>query len=326
MRGQSLFLAGGTGFFGCWLLESFCHINRVIGLNARVTVLTRNPEAFLAKCRHLTDDPAIVFIPGDIRDFRFPAGDFPYVIHAATETSTGSSAEAQHNLLGSITGGTERLLQFASAHGTRKFLLASSGAVYGPQPAQISHLPETYSGAPDPLAVASAYGEGKRLAELLCAIYGSRYGIECKIARCWAFSGPHLPIDRHFAIGNFIGDALAGRPIRLNGDGTPRRSYLYASDLAIWLWTMLFRAPPLIPINVGSDSDVSILELARMVAASLNPGIAIEAGRPASPGVPASRYVPSVARAQELLGLRQTISLEEGICRTADWLRGVNDR
>ncbi len=325
MRGQSLFLAGGTGFFGCWLLESFCHINKALGLRASATVLTRNPEAFLAKCPHIAGETAVSLLAGDIRDFPFPVGNFPYVIHAATETTTGPLAESQLNLLGSIADGTERLLQLASVRGTRKFLLTSSGAVYGSQPYHIPYLAETHCGAPDPLAIASAYGEGKRLAELLCALYGPRYNIECKIARCWAFSGPHLPLDKHFAVGNFIADALAGRAIRITGDGTPRRSYLYAADLAIWLWTMLFRAPPLVPINVGSASDVSILELARAVAATLNPEIAVETARPASPGIPASRYVPSVVRAQELLGLTQAIGLEDGIRRTADWLRARND-
>jgi dTDP-glucose 4,6-dehydratase len=150
--------------------------------------------------------------------------------------------------------------------------------------------------------------------------------MECKIARCWAFCGPHLPLDRHFAIGNFIADALAGRTIRITGDGTPRRSYLYAADLTIWLWTMLFNAPPLTPINVGSDRDVSILELARAVADALNPEIKVEVAKSAVPGALPARYVPSVARAKDQLGLNQIIGLEDCIRRTAAWYRLWSDR
>ncbi len=321
MRGRSLFITGGTGFFGCWLVESFCHINRALDLKARATVLTRDPAAFRAKCPHLVSEPSLALIAGDVRDFEFPGGNFQYVVHAATETVVESTLDAQLGLLHSIVAGTERLLQFAAARGTRKFLLTSSGAVYGPQPPHIANLPETYAGAPDALAPGSAYGEGKRLAELLCALYGGRNGFDCKIARCWAFSGPHLSLDRHFAIGNFIADALAGRSIQIKGDGTPVRSYLYAADLAVWLWTMLFRAPALMPINIGSSRGVSILELARAVAGAINPKVEVEVANTAAPGVLPPRYVPSVDRAQETLGLRQTVGLEEGIRRTAEWHR-----
>ena len=139
------------------------------------------------------------------------------------------------------------------------------------------------------------------------------------VARCWAFCGPYLPLDRHFAIGNFIGDILAGRPIQIQGDGTPRRSYLYAADLAVWLWTILFRAPALVPFNVGSAHDVSILELAQTVAASLNPRTEIRIAQQGVPGAAPLRYVPCVDRAREVLGLRETVGLEECIRRTAKW-------
>jgi dTDP-glucose 4,6-dehydratase len=142
---------------------------------------------------------------------------------------------------------------------------------------------------------------------------------EAKIARCWAFCGPHLPLDAHFAIGNFIGDVLAGRPIAIGGDGTPRRSYLYAADLAVWLWTMLFRAPALVPINVGSAHDVSIRELAETVARALAPGTKIRIAKQPVPGASPARYVPCVKRAEEMLGLRETVALEESIRRTAAW-------
>jgi dTDP-glucose 4,6-dehydratase len=128
-----------------------------------------------------------------------------------------------------------------------------------------------------------------------------------------------LPLDQHFAIGNFIGNVLAGDSIEIRGDGTPRRSYLYAAELTQWLWTILFRAPALVAINVGSDQDVSILELAQTVARTLNPQTQIHIARQPPPGAVPSRYVPSVDRARELLGLRQTIALEECIRRTAEW-------
>jgi nucleoside-diphosphate-sugar epimerase len=319
MRGQRIFITGGTGFFGCWLLETFCHINRTLALDARATVLTRSPQAFAAKAPHLASNPAVTLISGDVRNFVFPPGDFHFVIHAATEASAKQAAEAPMEMLTTILEGTQRTLEFAATHGTSRLLLTSSGAVYGRQPSGTSHLPESYTGAPDPLDPASVYSEGKRASELMCALFHKTTGIDCIIARCWAFCGPHLPLDTHFAIGNFIGDVLSGRPIHIGGDGTPRRSYLYGSDLAIWLWTMLFRAPSLVPINVGSAHDVSILELAETVASVLRPeGTISVAGRP-TPGAAPSRYVPSVDRANQVLGLVETVNLQESIRRTAAW-------
>ncbi len=321
MRNQRILITGGTGFFGCWLVESFAHINSILNLGARAAVLSRNPAAFAAKCPHLAVDPAVTLIPGDVRNFTFPEGDFRFVIHAATEASARQAVEAPLDMLTTIVAGTQRTLEFAASHGTSRFLLTSSGAVYGKQPSEIPYLPESYAGAPDPVDAANVYAEGKRTAELLCALFHKTAGIECAIARCWAFCGPHLPLDAHFAIGNFIADALAGRAIHISGDGTPRRSYLYASDLIIWLWKMLFRAPSMTPINIGSAHDVSILELAQTVAAVLNSDAEIHLAKRATPTAAPSRYVPSVDRAKQLLNLEETISLEETIRRTANWYR-----
>lgn len=319
MRGERIFITGGTGFFGCWLLESFCHINRSLGLNAKATVLTRSREAFAAKAPHLAGDPHIELLAGDVRNFKFPEGVFPFVIHAATEASARQSAEAPLEMLSTILAGTERALEFAAKHGTRRFLLTSSGAVYGKQPPSMTHVPESYEGAPDPLDARSVYAEGKRAAELMCALYQKTRGIECIIARCWAFCGAHLPLDAHFAIGNFIGNVLRGETIAIQGDGTPRRSYLYGADLAIWLWTMLFRAPSLVPINVGSEEDMSILEIAERVAKVLAPATRIEVAGTPVPGAAPSRYVPATARVKELLGLEPRVGVEEAIRRTAAW-------
>jgi nucleoside-diphosphate-sugar epimerase len=319
MRNKRIFITGGTGFFGCWLLESFSHINRKLSLNAHATVLTRDPAAFARKCPHLASDESLAFLTGDVRSFAFHDCEFPYIIHAATEASGTQAAERPLEMLTTIVDGTERILDFANSHGTRKLLLTSSGAVYGKQPARLTHMPEEYLGGPDPVDPASVYAEGKRVSEQMCALQAAHRLIEIKIARCFAFVGPHLPLDAHFAIGNFIGDVLAGRPIKINGDGTARRSYLYASDLAIWLWSMLFQAPSMVPVNVGSAHDLSILELAQAVVQSLNASAEIHVAKSATTGAEIARYVPSVDRAKAMLGLHQTVSLHEAIRRTADW-------
>ena len=323
LRGQRLFLTGGTGFFGCWLLESFAWANDRLGLDASVLVLTRDPAAFRAKAPHLAAHPAIQFHTGDVRSFEFPEGRFSHVIHAAADVSATLGAEEPLRVFDTIVAGTRRALDFACHCQARKFLLTSSGAVYGRQPPDLAQVPEDYAGAPNPLGPDSAYHEGKRAAELLCALYGKQHGLETRIARCFAFVGPWLPLDIHFAIGNFIHDGLRGGPIKVNGDGAPFRSYLYAADLAGWLWTVLFKGQPARPYNVGSEMALPIGEVARLVGGAFQPPVEVRFARPLQPGKPAERYVPSTARARMELGLRETIPLADAIRRTIQWQKGL---
>jgi dTDP-glucose 4,6-dehydratase len=319
LRGGRVFITGGTGFFGVWLLETFLHANDRLGLGARAVVLTRDAAAFRRRAPHLGAADALSFQEGDVRSFAFPDVGFSHVIHAATPAVVPVTEDDRLALLDTIVGGTRRTLEFAVRCGARKFLLTSSGAVYGCQPPEVTHVPEDYAGAPDPVAVGSEYGLGKRLAEHLCASYHRRHGLETKIARCFAFVGPHLPLDAHFAIGNFLRDGLAGRPVRVAGDGTPWRSYLYAADLMVWLWTLLFRAPPARPYNVGGEEAVTIAQLAHRVASHF--GTEVRIARAPLPGAPAQRYVPSTQRARDELGQGAWIGLDEAIARTARWHR-----
>lgn len=318
-RDKAFFVTGGTGFFGMWLLESFIHCNDSLNLGARATVLTRDPSAFAQKAPHLTSRGDLTFVKGDIRDFHFPEGKFDYLLHAATEASAKLNSEAPHVMLDSIIAGMRHVLDFSSTAKVNKFLFTSSGAVYGPQPSDLTHIPENYKGSPDCLIPASAYGEGKRVAELMAAIHSKHHGTEIKIARCFAFVGPHLPLDTHFAIGNFLRDAMAGAPIRIAGDGTPHRSYLYAADLAIWLWTILFKGKALRPYNVGSEEDHSISHLAALVNQSLGTASPIEISVTVPADSPISRYVPATSRARIELGLEVNTTLADGLLRTRQW-------
>lgn len=287
-------------------------------------MLTRNPENFRQKAPHLACDPALHVLTGDIRTFTFPSGRFSHVIHAATESSAELNASNPALMFDTIVDGTRRCLEFAKAAEARKFLFLSSGAVYGKQPPEVSHVTEDAAYGPDPLDASSAYAEGKRAAELLCVLAARGSQLEPKIARCFAFVGPYMKLDAHFAIGNFIRDQISGNTIRVSGDGTALRSYMYASDLMVWLWTILFRGAPLRAYNVGSEHAVSIRELAHTVSESLLPKVDVEVlGTPE--GRPAQRYVPSTARARQELGLSSQVSLPDAIRRTQNWTLATNN-
>lgn len=316
LRGKQIFITGGTGFFGRWFLESFLYANEQFGLNARITVLTRDADLFRAKAPSIAKSPAISFCVGDVRNFDFPSQTFDYVIHAAA-TSAVATFNNEDSLIkfDTIVNGTRRVLDFSVQCGAKKILYTSSGAMYGKQPSAITHIPEDYLGAPDPTDINSAWGEGKRVAEFLCSYYGDKYEVEIKIARCFSFVGPYLPLDIHYAIGNFIQDGLNGRSISVSGDGTPFRSYLYSSDLMIWLWTILFRGEAGRSYNVGSEESITIAQLANEVARHFSDlGVSI-AKKPMLNASPVC-YVPSTARARSELGLKQTINLQEAIRRT----------
>ena len=323
LDGKRIFLTGGTGFFGTWLVESLCWAVDKLGIRPQVTLLTRNPAAFATKAPHLAEHPAVRLYQGDIRDFSFPRERFPYVIHAATEATAFSHPGNAWYMWDSIVQGTQRVLEFTRSCEAERLLLTSSGAVYGRQPSVMTHVPENFSGAPllEPTERV-AYAEGKRAAETMAALWGTQHDVICPIARCFAFVGPHLPLDQHFAVGNFMGNLLRDEPIQINGDGTPHRSYLHAADLAIWLWTILLCGEHARTYNVGSDESVSIEELARTlcrVAWKSEHPIEI-AGVPV-PGMLPERYVPDTSRAREELGLDVFIPLEAALRRTLAWHR-----
>jgi len=318
LKGARFFVTGGTGFIGTWFLESFVWLNERLNLGMQAVVLTRDVQAFTNKAPHIARHSGITLLTGDVRNFVFPEGKFSIVIHGATDASAKLLAEDPVQMFDTIVEGTRHTLDFAVQSGANKFLFLSSGAVYGEQPAHIQHWSELDYNGPDCSNAGSAYAEGKRAAELLCALYAKQHGIETKLARCFAFVGPYLPLDIHFAIGNFIRDAMAKKTIQVNGDGTPYRSYLYAADLTFWLWTVLVNGKISTPYNIGSEEAISIGELATLVDRTLG-GKGVTVRENPRAGVSPKRYVPSVQRAKAELGLTQTVTLEQAIIKTARW-------
>lgn len=320
LRGQRLFLTGGTGFVGKWLLATLLHADRQLKLGCSITVLSRNPDAFRAEAPFLAEAPGVTLVAGDVRSFDAPAGTFDVVIHAATDVV---AAAAPLDVFDSCVTGTRRVLDLAVRAQAKQVLLVSSGALYGPQPDDIAGVSENYQGAPNIRDVRSAYGEGKRVTEWLGAAYAQLHGLDVRVARCFAFVGPYLPLDKHFALGNFLRDAMAAEPIVIRGDGTAQRTYLYAADMAAWLWALLLRGERNGTYNVGGNEVVSVAQLARRVSSVLGSTAEVTVQQHRTAGMAPDRYVPDVRKAAAGLGLPPAVPLDEAIARTAAWHRAA---
>jgi nucleoside-diphosphate-sugar epimerase len=319
LRGARILITGATGWFGTWLLDALVALDRSHSLGLTIVAASRNPAAFRRRQPALYAAPAIEWYEVDVRDSMVDApGPFTHIIHAATEASAKVNAESPDTMFETIVHGTMNVLKLAAHHPTAKVLLVSSGAVYGAQPAQLECIAEDYRGAPDVLDAVNAYAEGKRAAELLGAIWHSTYGVHVTIARCFAFVGPHMPFDAHFAVGNFIRDALEGNTIRIIGDGRPRRSYLYMSDLVVWLLAILVDGRPMRPYNVGAPEAITVAQLAERCAllSGLDGEVQVQGH-----GAAGRDYVPDVARAARELDLRVSVPLDDAIARTMAWKR-----
>ena len=302
MKSASIFLTGGTGFFGKSILSMLKH---GFGPELKITVLSRDPVKFLADNPEFSSLRTVEFLAGDVRDFQFPDRSFDYVFHAAAPT-VAMPPGVERNI---VIDGTRRVLEFAHRCGAKRLLFVSSGAVYGPQPLDLERIPEDF-----PCRPVTEYGIAKYEAEQMCL----DSGIETVIVRCFAFVGPYLNRNIHFAIGNFIRDCLENKDIEIKGDGTPYRTYLYADDLVQWLFKILFEGKAGQAYNVGSDQAVSIRELAETVKRVLQSDSKIIVRGTPVPGQAPARYVPDITKIQRDLHVRIETGLENAILKTVE--------
>lgn len=313
---MNLLITGGTGFFGRALIR---HLDGD-GQRPfeRVTILTRSPQHFKVRHPELGNLPWIDWHQGDVLEFdSLPHGThFEYVLHAAADSSNVDNLTPLQRYR-QIVQGTENLLRFSVVNQSRRFLLTSSGGVYGSQPVDMLRIPESYLGMPDPMSHHSVYGVAKRQAEHLCALYSHAHRLETIIARCFAFVGPDLPLNAHFAIGNFIRDALWAEEIVINSDGTALRSYLDQKDLANWLVCLLIDGGSGNAYNVGSDEILSISELAFLIRNLLSPNKSIRVLGGNQDILDRHRYVPDISKIKQHLKCVRKIALSESILHAA---------
>ena len=322
--GGRIFVTGGTGFIGSWLIQVFQRANDVLGSQMELVILSRNTERTRQAAPKIYARSDTRLVAGDVSRFSSDVGHLDLCVHAAADMGDPSKMLNPLQVFDSIVSGTRRVLDLAASAGACRFLLTSSGAVYGVQPHQLDRVPETYTGAPDPLSNSAAYGNGKRAAEWLAAAYANdaaRAGFEACIARIFALMGPGLPFDGPFAAGNFIRDALGRKgEIQVRGDGRPLRSYLYMADLCVWLLRILESGRSGQAYNVGSELPVSIADLAHEVVRASGTSLSVQVeSAPSSVSIP--RYIPDTTKARTELGLAEYTPLSTALLKTLQWSR-----
>ncbi len=318
LKDQRIFITGGTGFLGSWILESFAWANRKLKLNSEAVVLTRDATRFLKKCPHLFNDKSLKFYEGNIVDFKYPKGKFSHIIHAATDSNYARISS--WDMLETIIQGTKYTLEFARNSSVKKFLFVSSGAMYGKK-SGVDLINEGNFSQLDATGLMPSYSIGKFIAEYMCNLYAKEQQFDVKIARCFAFFGPYLPLDLHFAIGNFIYNRLNNETILVKSDGHALRSYLYTSDLCVWLWTILFRGNNLTAYNVGSNEKYSIRKIANIIANSMQPQLEVKIVNNTKSSIADDNYIPDITLAKQHLNLIPHINFMSALKFTINWFR-----
>lgn len=319
LRGSHVIITGANGFVGSWMTETLLYASRVRSLGVAVTAVVRDASAFRARFPHLAAAPRVAVVEGDVRTVRLPAR-FTHVVHCASAATPAENAGNPERVADMIVTGAANLLSESERVGGVRFLQMSSGSVYGPQPPDLDRIPETYAGEANPLVPAQRFGAAKLAAERR-GLESVKRGTAFVAARGFALVGPRLVLDGAYAIGNFIGAVLAGKPIEIGGDGTPIRSWMYAADLAAWCWMILAHGVPGSAYNVGSDEAMTIDAAAARVAVCAASSAGIVRRAEPVPGARAARFVPDIARARAELGVSVWIPFDDAVARTISWWR-----
>jgi len=311
----NLLVIGGTGFFGKSILDGFQRgLLQAWGIES-IDIMARHAKEFKDTHGNLINDRVRLHTLDITRCNILPKAE--YVIHAAASTNAVNYLMQPEKEKRNIQAGTYNYCKLAlDHHKNSKIVFCSSGAIYGQQSEGIEFISENSVLAPiETLAENKKdYAAAKRDAENAIVDLGSA-GLHTSIARCFAFVGSFLPRDQHFAIGNFIEDGLKNRPIVVNANRPVLRSYMHADDLVYWLMTICHSASPLCPTyNVGSDQAVTIGELAELVAKRFT----VEVNKADLTQGNIDRYIPSISKAINELGLNISIDLSAAIDKTIE--------
>ena len=307
-------ITGGAGFLGSHLCRRLLSEGfDVVCMDNLITGRAENVEDLIG------DRFRLVHV--DVTDYIHVSGPVDAVLHFASPASPIDYLRYPIQTLKVGALGTHRALGLAKDKGAR-FLLASTSEVYGDP--KVHPQPETYWGHVNPIGPRGVYDEAKRFAEALAMAYQRNHGVQVRIVRIFNTFGPYMRIDDGRAFCTFAVQALRGEPLTIHGDGSQTRSLCYVDDMIEGFWRLLWSDVEG-PVNLGNPREVTILELAQMVARAASAEESRVEFTPRPVDDPEVRK-PDITRAMTTLDWKPSVSLEEGIERTLPWFRRALER
>jgi dTDP-glucose 4,6-dehydratase len=312
-------ITGGTGFLGTWIAEMIAALNDEYDLKISLDLYARNTTEWEKKYPHLSSRIDIRLHSQDVRSPFLFQSDTNFVIHAAGIPNNRVHSSDPLRVVQTTVEGINNSLDAASQlDNLIRFVNVSSGLVSG-TPNRPGSLSEGDSFPIPSGQLHFAYVDAKRLAESIATIYRSQFRMPVCTIRPFTFIGPYQSLDRPWAVNSFLGDALTGRDIRIHGDGSARRSYLYGSDAAWWTLAVLVNGVDGDIYNVGSSEVIGHIELAQLICEKMPSKSGIASNTAPTKQNQKDELYPNVTHTQSALGVIQTRSLEQAIDRTWRW-------
>lgn len=319
LNDSSLLITGASGFMGIWLTELILYLAREQGLKIKLLLVATDFTFARKEAPHLYEsNEDVIVIKDDVRSLRDLPTTVNWIIHAAASPDLRIHNSQPLHASRTIAQGTLNILEYSSRLPMLKGLLnVSSGYVYGYHSSADQITERDFEGF-DPSAFSTVYIEAKRYAESLCAIFRNQFRLPIFNVRPFSFVGPYQPIDAPWAVNNFIANVVNDQTLRIQGDGTAVRSYMYGADMAWWLLNLLIFGEPGSSYNLGSPQAISLGTLAEKIRSIANSQVALSQGKPLL-NSKKSIFVPSVDRVQSEFDLSMRFELDEALARTIRW-------
>jgi nucleoside-diphosphate-sugar epimerase len=319
LKNQKILITGGTGFIGKWICEMVSFLNTNFDFNTHLYLIGRDVESFSNDAPHLAKKTFISLIEQDVKNLHDLPNDVNWVIHAAASPDSRVHVSQPLKTIETIYRGTNLVLDYCfRLPQLNKIVHLSSNQVYGKIEGE-KLIREDMCGGMESTKFSNIYGEAKRISESICSVYRNQNSLPIVVCRPFSFIGPYQHLDKPWAINNFIRDGLLGGPIRILGNGKIIRSYLYGSDLAYWLLTVLVKGEIGEIYNIGSSESVTLNELSKRIKSFVSSNIEISYKSSKDEYHTSLSTIPDLSKIKSKLKVQEKFSLDESIFQTIAW-------
>ena len=319
LEGKTVLIAGGKGFLGTYFKNVLIKINQVLSKPTKIIIMD---SLITSKDKNDENDSNVKFLEQDISQSFEIQNDIDYVIHAASIASPPTYRKFPIKTVDVNYQGTKNLLELAKEKKIMSMLLLSSSEIYGDP--EIFPTPESYVGKVSCTGPRACYDESKRLAETISILYFQQYNVPIKIARPFNVYGPYLNLNDGRIIPDFMNNAMNKSEIIIHSNGTPTRSFCYASDAICAFFKLLFSNHDGIICNVGNDEEVSVKNVANIIQKIIDKQISIKMVKSEDPNYTKDnpqRRCPDLSLIKKSVNYQPKINLEEGLKRSYMWYR-----